>query len=87
MGFDDREIVALSGAHGLGHCHTDRSGFWGPWTFAPTTFSNEYYRLLVEEKWSKKFKHKVPPPSPSPPSLSLSVYRPRVCARNPPPQH
>ena len=33
------EIVALSGAHGLGACHTDRSGFWGPWTRAPTTVS------------------------------------------------
>ena len=51
MGFNDQEIVALSGAHSLGRCHTDRSGFEGPWTFAPTTFSNEYFRLLLEEKW------------------------------------
>jgi hypothetical protein len=29
MGFNDREIVALSGAHTLGRCHTDRSGFSG----------------------------------------------------------
>lgn len=28
MGFNDNEIVALSGAHALGRCHTDRSGFW-----------------------------------------------------------
>jgi hypothetical protein len=28
MGFDDHEIVALSGAHALGRCHTDRSGYW-----------------------------------------------------------
>ena len=34
MGFNDREIVALLGAHALGRCHTDRSGYWGPWTFA-----------------------------------------------------
>jgi len=53
MGFNDQEIVALSGAHALGRCHTDRSGFDGPWTNAPTTFSNEYYRLLLEEKWVK----------------------------------
>jgi catalase (peroxidase I) len=45
MGFNDQEIVALSGAHALG-CHTDRSGFEGPWQFSPTTFSNEYFRLL-----------------------------------------
>eukprot|EP00941_MAST-03F_sp_MAST-3F-sp1_P001439 g1439.t1 len=52
MGFNDQEIVALSGAHALGRCHTSRSGFDGPWTRAPTTFSNEYFRLLIEEKWS-----------------------------------
>jgi catalase (peroxidase I) len=46
MGFNDQEIVALSGAHALGRCHTDRSGFEGPWQFSPTTFSNEYFRLL-----------------------------------------
>jgi cytochrome c peroxidase len=51
MGFSDQEIVALSGAHALGRCHTDRSGFSGPWTHAPTTFSNEYFKLLLSEKW------------------------------------
>ncbi|OJD33597.1 cytochrome c mitochondrial [Diplodia corticola] len=51
MGWDDREIVALSGAHALGRCHTDRSGFEGPWTFSPTTLTNDYFRLLVEERW------------------------------------
>ncbi|CAF1313480.1 unnamed protein product [Didymodactylos carnosus] len=52
MGFNDREIVALLGAHSLGRCHSDRSGFDGPWTRAPTTFSNEFYRVLLEEKWT-----------------------------------
>mmetsp|Transcript_152887 Transcript_152887/g.488513 ORF Transcript_152887/g.488513 Transcript_152887/m.488513 type:complete len:356 (+) Transcript_152887:38-1105(+) len=61
MGFDDREIVALSGAHGLGACHTDRSGFWGPWTRAPTTVSNEYYRELIENTWTVKTTHKGKP--------------------------
>ncbi|KAH9058790.1 heme peroxidase [Lactarius vividus] len=51
MGFNDQEIVALSGAHALGRCHTDRSGFEGPWTFSPTTVSNDYYKLLLNEKW------------------------------------
>lgn len=32
----DQEIVALAGAHALGRCHTDRSGFEGPWTRSPT---------------------------------------------------
>lgn len=52
MGFNDQEIVALSGAHAMGRCHTDRSGFDGPWTFSPTTFTNDYFKLLFDEKWS-----------------------------------
>ncbi|UZJ52056.1 hypothetical protein CBS101457_001376 [Exobasidium rhododendri] len=52
MGFNDQEIVALSGAHALGRCHADRSGFDGPWSHAPTSFTNEYYNLLLNEKWS-----------------------------------
>lgn len=32
----------------------DRSGYLGPWTRAPTTFSNEYFRLLLESKWVPK---------------------------------
>lgn len=51
MGFNDQEIVALSGAHALGRCHTDRSGFEGPWTFSPITFTNDYFTLLFNEKW------------------------------------
>lgn len=61
MGFNDREIVALLGAHALGRCHTDRSGYWGPWTFAENTMSNEYFRLLVEERWSPKTTHNGKP--------------------------
>ncbi|KAI0081932.1 heme peroxidase [Panus rudis PR-1116 ss-1] len=51
MGFNDQEIVALSGAHALGRCHRDRSGFEGPWTFSPTTVTNDYFKLLFNEKW------------------------------------
>ena len=29
MGFNDKEIVALSGAHSLGRCHIAASGYWG----------------------------------------------------------
>lgn len=57
MGFNDREIVALLGAHALGRCHTFASGYDGPWTFAENTMSNEYFRLLVEERWSPKIMH------------------------------
>ncbi len=52
MGFNDQEIVALAGAHALGRCHTDRSGFDGPWTFSPTVLTNDFYSLLLTEKWS-----------------------------------
>jgi len=61
MGFTDGEIVALLGAHSVGFCHTDRSGYWGPWSRSPNTFSNEYFRLLVEEKWTLKKTHKGQP--------------------------
>ncbi|KAJ7058569.1 heme peroxidase [Mycena amicta] len=51
MGFNDQEIVALSGAHALGRCHATRSGFEGPWTFSPTTMTNDYFKLLFNESW------------------------------------
>lgn len=54
IGFNDREIVALSGAHSLGVCHIDRSGFEGPWTTNPQKFDNEYFVDLLELKWKKK---------------------------------
>jgi len=54
MGFNDQEIVALAGAHALGRCHADRSGFKGPWTFSPTTLSNDFFKLLLSEKWVQK---------------------------------
>ncbi|KAG9306030.1 hypothetical protein G9A89_002027 [Geosiphon pyriformis] len=41
MGFNDQEIVALIGAHSIGRCHKDRSGYDGPWTYTPTRFSNQ----------------------------------------------
>jgi cytochrome c peroxidase len=54
MGFNDQEIVALIGAHALGRAHPDRSGFDGPWDFSPTVFTNEFFRLLVDEKWQNR---------------------------------
>ncbi|KAI8958728.1 heme peroxidase [Daldinia sp. FL1419] len=53
MGFSDQEIVALSGAHNLGRCHGDRSGFEGKWVNNPTRFSNQYYKLLLANDWKK----------------------------------
>jgi peroxiredoxin len=54
MGFNDQEIVALSGAHNLGRCHSDRSGFEGAWVNNPTRFSNQYFRLMLSLQWRKK---------------------------------
>jgi len=57
MGFNYQEIVALvGGGHTLGRCHKDRSNYVGPWTRAPTTVSNEFFRVLFEEDWQVKQK-------------------------------
>ncbi|KAI7827538.1 heme peroxidase, partial [Gamsiella multidivaricata] len=54
MGFNDQEIVALLGAHALGRCHRDRSGFDGPWTASPTVFTNAFYTELLGRKWVER---------------------------------
>lgn len=57
MGFNDREIVALIGAHTIGRCHPEASGYWGPWNFSETVFSNQYFVLMTSEKWTLKQTH------------------------------
>ncbi|KAF9886899.1 hypothetical protein FE257_011022 [Aspergillus nanangensis] len=54
MGFNDQEIVALAGGHNLGRCHSDRSGFEGPWVNNPTRFSNQFFKLLLRLQWTPK---------------------------------
>eukprot|EP00008_Paramoeba_atlantica_P010486 CAMPEP_0201492038 /NCGR_PEP_ID=MMETSP0151_2-20130828/32033_1 /ASSEMBLY_ACC=CAM_ASM_000257 /TAXON_ID=200890 /ORGANISM="Paramoeba atlantica, Strain 621/1 / CCAP 1560/9" /LENGTH=398 /DNA_ID=CAMNT_0047878687 /DNA_START=52 /DNA_END=1248 /DNA_ORIENTATION=+ len=54
MGFNDREIVCLSGAHTLGRCHRTRSGFDGPWTRNPLKFDNQYFKVLLHLDWQPK---------------------------------
>ena len=54
LGFNDQEIVALAGAHAVGRCHTHHSGYDGPWTFSPTSFTNQYFVMLLEQDWIPK---------------------------------
>ncbi|CCH45027.1 Catalase-peroxidase [Wickerhamomyces ciferrii] len=67
MGFNDREVVSLIGAHALGSCHVlapampgseestgPGSGFTGRWTASPNFMSSEFFRLLLEDKWEWK---------------------------------
>lgn len=54
MGFDDRAIVCLSGAHTLGRCHMVRSGFDGPWTHNPLRFDNAYFKNLINLEWTPR---------------------------------
>lgn len=57
MGFNDREMVCLIGAHTLGRCHRDRSGYWGPWNKAENKFNNALFSFLLNMKWTEKKTH------------------------------
>jgi catalase (peroxidase I) len=55
MGFTERETVALiGGGHAIGRCHKEASGFDGPWTRSPTTFTNAFFTELLDEEWVPK---------------------------------
>lgn len=51
-GFDDKAIVALSGAHTVGRCHLERSGFDGAWTEQPLKFDNSYFTELLAKSYT-----------------------------------
>lgn len=53
-GLSYRHIVALFGAHSVGRCHEEVSGYSGSWTSDENTFNNEYFKRLLTEKWSPK---------------------------------
>ena len=51
-GFSDKDIVALSGAHTVGKCNLDRSGFDGPWTEGFLKFDNTYFKEMLEKTYT-----------------------------------
>jgi len=53
MGLTDKDIVVLSGAHTIGKCHVERSGFEGPWTADPLKFDNSYFVDMLGKKWEE----------------------------------
>ncbi len=53
MGLTDQDIVVLSGAHTIGRCHVERSGFEGPWTADPLKFDNSYFVDMLNKKWEE----------------------------------
>jgi catalase (peroxidase I) len=53
-GFSDKEIVALSGAHTVGKCHLDRSGFDGEWTEDHLTFDNSYFKEMLAKEYEEE---------------------------------
>jgi catalase (peroxidase I) len=52
MGLNDRELVALMGAHSVGHTYPENSGFpYMQWDNSPNKFDNTYYRFLLDFGW------------------------------------
>lgn len=51
-GFSDKDIVALSGAHTVGKCHGDRSGFDGQWTEDHLKFDNSYFTEMLAKEYA-----------------------------------
>eukprot|EP00467_Chlorarachnion_reptans_P019345 CAMPEP_0114516858 /NCGR_PEP_ID=MMETSP0109-20121206/17567_1 /TAXON_ID=29199 /ORGANISM="Chlorarachnion reptans, Strain CCCM449" /LENGTH=358 /DNA_ID=CAMNT_0001697305 /DNA_START=76 /DNA_END=1152 /DNA_ORIENTATION=- len=54
MGFSDKDIVVLSGAHTVGKCHADRSGFDGAWTEMPLQWDNAYFKNLLSKDYKSE---------------------------------
>lgn len=53
-GFSDKDIVALSGAHTVGECKADRSGFDGAWTAEKFAFDNSYFVDMMNEEYTRE---------------------------------
>ncbi|KAG7193896.1 heme peroxidase [Scheffersomyces spartinae] len=53
MGFNEQETVALIGAHCLGKCHKNASGYEGPWGPSFNMFTNDFFNYLLKD-WQVK---------------------------------
>jgi len=60
MGFTDREAVALIGAHGVGSCHPQVSGYVGPWVPQNNRFTNAFFTILVAQINDYAFSENTP---------------------------
>ena len=54
LGLSAQEMVALIGAHSLGRCHVERSGYEGRWSRRPGVFSADVFRAMRGERWSRR---------------------------------
>lgn len=59
-------VSSLLGAHSLGGCKTENTGFHGVWDFSDTKLDNGYYRSLAGSIWlaqstpNGQYVHKTP---------------------------
>jgi catalase (peroxidase I) len=51
MGLSQQDIVALIGAHTLGRCQLQNSGYQFPWDATSQTFDNRFYVDLLNAPW------------------------------------
>jgi hypothetical protein len=54
MGFSQRDITALMGAHTLGRADTAESGYDGAWVNRNFDFDNSYYRDIIGRPWVRE---------------------------------
>ena len=47
-----RDGTSYPGAHTVGACHAERSGFEGAWTDDKLKFDNAYFKDLLNKNWS-----------------------------------
>eukprot|EP00961_Rhodomonas_salina_P141375 1903419-Rhodomonas_salina.1 len=52
--FDERESVAIMGAHTLGRARPDNSGFRNPWVHNSHVLDNEFYQDLRDRNWRQQ---------------------------------